>query len=121
VDSTDLTQAQADALRRQVARHLTYLSKLRDRMDALSFPMNDLLYVATAKGGGGVRAAPPAGGHPRRNVPAAGWEAEAGIRPCLQQGAEHQRAHTPGRGRAVARRSSSLSFAELSANVEFFY
>jgi hypothetical protein len=49
VDSTDLTEVQADALRRQIARHLAYLHRLKDRMDALAFPMNDLLYQATAK------------------------------------------------------------------------
>ena len=49
MDSTDLTPVQADALRRQIARHLTYLRRLKDRMDARGFPENDLLYVATAK------------------------------------------------------------------------
>lgn len=49
VDSTDLTQVQADALRRQIARHLTYLRRLKDRMDARGFPEHDLLYTAAVK------------------------------------------------------------------------
>jgi hypothetical protein len=48
VTSDDLTRAQAEAMLASVRRQLHYLGKLRDRMNALSFPPNEPLYLAAA-------------------------------------------------------------------------
>jgi hypothetical protein len=46
VNSDNLTRDQAEAMLGTVRRQLRYLGKLRDRMNALSFPPNDPLYLA---------------------------------------------------------------------------
>jgi hypothetical protein len=46
VTSDDLTPAQLAALAAQCARHRDYLTRLRDRMHALGFPVADPLYAA---------------------------------------------------------------------------
>jgi hypothetical protein len=49
VDSTDLIDVPLDALRRQIARDAHYPRRLKDRMDSLIFPENDLLYAAAVR------------------------------------------------------------------------
>jgi hypothetical protein len=46
VTSDDLTPAQLAALAAQCARHRDYLTRLRDRMHALGFPVADPIYAA---------------------------------------------------------------------------
>ena len=52
--SDDLTRAQLADLAAQCARHRDYLTRLRDRMHALGFPVNDPLYEAVARAWEGV-------------------------------------------------------------------
>ena len=49
MDSTDLIDVPPDALRRQIGQHARYPRRLKDRMDSLSFPENDLLYAAAVR------------------------------------------------------------------------
>ena len=44
--SNDLTREQIEALLASVRRQLSYLGKLRDRMNQRGFPPDDPLYVA---------------------------------------------------------------------------
>jgi hypothetical protein len=46
VTSSDLTPAQANQLRQQVARHLQYLNKLCERCNCLGWPIDDPIVVA---------------------------------------------------------------------------
>jgi hypothetical protein len=48
VTCDDLIRAQAEAMLASVRRQLRYLGKLRDRMNALSFPPDDPLYLAAS-------------------------------------------------------------------------
>ena len=49
MDSSDILPAQAARLRRQVARQLGYLGRLRRRMELMGFSPEDRLYLSVKR------------------------------------------------------------------------
>jgi hypothetical protein len=49
MDSRQLTNEQLDKIAAEIWRQVSYLSRLRDRMEATGFPSNDKLFAAVIR------------------------------------------------------------------------